>query len=159
MAYKRFFRYLFMGCFIAVYALSSTSCGGGNGGAVKGKKKLPPVEVSLRFSQPPTLGSTPELILEFKPKLDVPTVEATIELPPQIELLSGELAWHGSMKINEIRMISVSVRIAEPGEYTVSARLRLTGKGFEYGKSTRLNMVVSKEGTRWGPEPFEDLKK
>lgn len=126
--------------------------------AKQGEKKGVPMKVNLGFDDTPSINSTREVLLEVTPLLDVPTVTVNFELPEQIELLNGTLTWEGTMKMNETRRFILKVRIVELGKYSVIAQIRFVGKGFEYGKSVHINMIVTEGETVFGIEPFTILE-
>ena len=124
----------------------------------RGEKKGVPMKVNLGFDDTPSINSTREVLLEVTPLLDVPTVAVNFELPGQIELLNGTLTWEGTMKMNETRRFILKVRIVELGKYSVFAQIRFVGKGFEYGKSVNINVIVTEGETVFGTEPFTILE-
>jgi hypothetical protein len=91
--------------------------------------------VHLNISGRPTVGNPVQVNVEvIARKIASPNTTLTISLPPQIELLEGNLEWQGDLAAEERIQQTVSIIVIQPGEWPLSANaFSGFGDGYGYG--------------------------
>jgi hypothetical protein len=116
-----------------------------------------PVHVQLFMSQPPAVGEQAEIVMEVRTVEDAPEVTAEIELPPGVEVVSGETSWTGSLRAGEAIEFSAAIVFTEPGEYGISAvALAPINPDMIYGDNAAVFLTVGEDGSSFGLESGSD---
>ena len=79
----------------------------------------PNIKVDLSISKAPALNQTAELTLSITAPRNASNVSAKIVLPEGLELLNGDLSWHGKLIGNQTKSIHSEVRAVKTGNWTI----------------------------------------
>lgn len=90
------------------------------------KSIVPPFVGKLCFLQKPLLNKTVTLEYRFLSKFDSPNVIAKIELPKNIQLVSGGLEWKGELKAGQQQNFAITIRPTKTGYYQIKGSLFAT---------------------------------
>ena len=117
-----------------------------------------PLQVKLYMSQPPVVGEEAEILVEVMMVVDdAPEVTAQVELPPGVELVSGETSWTGSLNAGESAEFSATIVFTEPDEYGISAiALAPINPDVVYGGDDAVFLTVGVDSSHFGLESGSD---
>ena len=130
-----------------VLLVSLAGIGGCSG---KGNTSVP-MEVNLSLSYVPALNKTAELTCTITSSIDAPNTTAQITLPAGLELVSGNLSWHGDIVANGQESFSVVIESVEIGNWTIEASARYPVPGGWNGDEDRLYILVYDESPPASP--------
>src|SRR5512139_3909194 len=79
-----------------------------------------PLRVTSSISPEPVVGQVVNYHIELStPSGQVPNTTLTITLPSGIELVSGNLHWHGDLTTDQTVTKDLAIRVTSPGEWIV----------------------------------------
>jgi hypothetical protein len=121
-----------------------------------GQKRIPPVMASLRVEQTALqLGDVADVTLRLTALAQVSRAEALVIVPPQMELVSGDRSWTGSMAANQGEELKLRLRLVQAGQFVLGARvvmLPMGGKSEETAGAV-LYFVATPSQVIWGADP------
>ena len=95
-----------------------------------------PLRVTSSISPEPRVGQVVNYHIELStPSGQVPNTTLTITLPSGVELVSGDLNWHGDLTSDQKVTKDLTIRVTSPGEWIVKAYADTdmgSGKGHTY---------------------------
>ena len=78
--------------------------------------------VHLNISGKPTVGNPVTVNVDVTSRqIASPNTTLTISLPPQIELVEGNLEWHGDLAADERIKQTITIKVMQPGEWEIDA--------------------------------------
>ncbi len=81
-----------------------------------------PLRVTSSISPEPLVGRAVNYHVEVStPSGVVPNTTLTITLPSGVELIAGDLYWHGDLTENQKVTKDLTIRVTTPGEWVVKA--------------------------------------
>jgi hypothetical protein len=104
-----------------------------------------PIGVNLSISNAPALNETAELTCTLTSSIDTPNTTAQIMLPEGLELVSGNLSWHGDIPPDGEESFSVVIKSVKTGNWTIEARVRHPISDGWYVDSGYLYISVSED--------------
>jgi hypothetical protein len=103
-------RWLMMACCWSLMFLLLTSC------------YVHPLRVTSSVSPEPRVGQVVNYHIELSTLSGkVPNTTLTITLPSGVELVSGNLYWHGDLTTDQTVTKDLAIRVTSPGEWIVKA--------------------------------------
>ena len=84
-------------------------------------KQDDPFKGSFAGSQIPSLNQVVQITFSVSPEQDMPNSTIKFFLPPDVELVAGDLEWYGDLKKDQHLTINVSIKVAEKVEQHIKA--------------------------------------
>lgn len=81
------------------------------------------ISPELSLPRAPKLGQTGELTLTATAMVDAPNAQVSIQLPREIELVSGNLQWSGNMARGDVVVLKATIRPAKAGKWLIQSAL------------------------------------
>ena len=118
-----------------------------------------PLVVRLRMDRAPGTNQEATVVLDVQAYWDAPGTTAEIELPPEAQLLSGELNWEGDVKVNQPVQLAVTIVFTREGEHTIrGSALRPVDDGMVWGDADHIYLTVKEQSGQFGFESGGDSK-
>ena len=118
-----------------------------------------PVQVQLFMSQPPVVGAEARIMMEITTAADAPKVNASLELPPGVKVVSGDTSWEGSLDAGESAKFSATIVFEQPGEYTISGiALAPINQDMVYGDQADVFLTIGMDSSHFGLESGGDAQ-
>jgi hypothetical protein len=76
---------------------------------------------NLSLPHPPSHGETAELTLVATAMLDAPGARISVELPKELELVSGNLRWNGDMAKGDLVELKAIIKATKIGKWMIQA--------------------------------------
>jgi hypothetical protein len=113
-----------------------------------------PIQASLSIDRLPRLGGEATLRCEITSILDAPGTSAAIELPPEVQPVSGGTAWQGDLLSGETVQLEVKVIFNSPGEKAIYCRaLKEVDESEVWGDLAELYVSIGAAGSQLGFSP------
>ncbi len=109
-------------------------------------KPRPPLQLSLQ--QTPLSGGQSQLMMIARANVDISHVDLSLELPPGLSLIEGDMDWEGSMKKGEIKQIEWLIQRPNEALHRVSGKAVIElGAGEKFVEKTTLTLNEEKSDT------------
>jgi len=85
----------------------------------------PPIQTNIFVDELPLLGETARITCEITSIITVLETEAKIELPPETQVISGDLKWKGDLVAGEVVKISALALFNGESDQAISCRVKV----------------------------------
>ena len=131
-----------------------------NAGMLSATEPSPPIQTNIFVDKLPLLGETVRLTCEITSIMDVLEMEAQIELPPDTQLISGDLKWKGELVAGEVIKISALALFNGESDQAISCRVKVMGDPAPYDSLGGLSFFYLSVGQQrtllgYSPTPCE----
>jgi hypothetical protein len=117
-----------------------------------------PLHAKIYLDRLPKVGEVAVVTCEISADLDAEGTTATIELPPNAQLVDGELAWSGDLAASQTISFSARIVFDAPGDTTLLARTRRPlGNGDSWGDLAAAYLSVGTVTSQRGFAPIPRL--
>jgi len=104
------------------------------------------MSANISFNETPLLNQNADLTVELLSIVNATNTTANITLPPEVELIDGEIQWNVSLIENVTSNHTITIKINATGNFTIETKARDPPSGLSYmgaKKMVYLNITVS----------------
>ncbi|GEM_PF-2597795 len=106
------------------------------------------IQSHLSIPNPPSLGKTAELIFTMTALADANLIQASVRMPPELKIISGNLEWSGNLAKGETLELKAVIKATSVGKWTIQSDCYYSPHeaGGVYVLSVPLTLYVFKDG-------------
>ena len=118
---------------------------------VQGTQPVTPIQTQIAIDHLPPLGESATLTCEVTSVNDAPGTRAWIALPPETQVLNGELEWQGDLSANKTIRLVASIAFNSVGDREIDCRAyRPIDEDNSWGDSSPLYLSIGNTQTILG---------